>query len=462
MTETTKTMDMPGVGDNGMAAGAITLAASTSWREGFLADPKNRLARNAVTRVTVEDVAMDRSAFVANDHTFSVQVGLEGKATSQKRSGRCWLFAGLNVMRLALMQKYNLDEFEFSQSHLFFWDKLEKSNYFLENVIVTRDEPLNGRLVMWLLQDPIGDGGQWDMFINLVHKYGVVPKTSMPESFSSSNSPRMNWIVTHKLREFAGRLRDLASEGASEGALREAKEGMMEEIHRLLAIHLGEPPATIDWQFRDKDKVFHDFSGLTPQQFFREHVPYDPDDRVCLIHAPTDDKPLHRLFTVQYLGNMPEGHPVRYVNLPVDDLKKYAIASLQDGEAVWFGCDVGKHFHRDLGIMDTALYDYELVYGTGPGMDKAQRLDYGESQMTHAMVFTGVDIEDGKPVRWRVENSWGDEVGKKGYFVMSDEWFDEFMYEVAIAKRFLPPEVLAILEQDPIVLPPWDPMGSLA
>ncbi|MCH7493146.1 C1 family peptidase [bacterium] len=442
--------------------GHLSTETLAGWRQEFVGDPKSRLARNAVTRLDSSEVALDRTATVAAQHTFSVQVELEGKATAQKASGRCWLFAGLNVMRLGLMEKYDLEEFEFSQSYLFFWDKIEKSNYFLENILATPDEKIGSRLLSWLLADPVGDGGQWDMFINLVHKHGVVPQDAYPESHSSSSSRSLNWLVTTKLREFAIRLREQAAGGADMGSLREAKLGMLAEIHRILCIHLGEPPKAFDWQFRDKDKKFHDFRALTPRSFFAEHVDYDPAERVCLINAPTTDKPFGRLFTVQYLGNMPDGHSVRYVNLPIDDLKAAAVASLEDGEAVWFGCDVGKHFHRDLGVMDMDLYDFHLVYGTSPGMDKGERLNHGDSQMTHAMVLTGVDLEDGRPVRWRVENSWGEKVGKKGYFVMSDKWFTEYLYELAIAKRFLSAETLAILEQDPIVLPPWDPMGSLA
>ncbi|MBD61344.1 aminopeptidase [bacterium] len=436
--------------------------AISQFNQEFCQDPKNMLAMNAVTKNSITDVAMSRNAFVNAQHTFSHLVPLEGKATSQKSSGRCWIFAALNVMRLPLMAKHNLEEFEFSQSYMFFWDKFEKSNYFLESIIDTKEKPVDDRTVMWLFQTAISDGGQWDMFVNLINKYGVVPKDAMPESYASSNSGLMNRMILHKLREYAKQLRDLDQSGSQVSELRKLKNNQMQEIYRILCIFLGEPPKKFDWQFRDKDKKFFDFQGITPKEFMEKHVPFNINDKVCLVNAPTKDKPLNNVLTVKYLGNIVEGFPTRYLNVDIDVVKQAAAASIKDGEAVWFGCDVGKRFHRDIGVMDMDLYDYKLVIGTDTALNKGARLDYGDSAMTHAMVFTGVDIQNDQIEKWRVENSWGDKVGSKGYFIMTDKWFDEFNYEVVVDKKYVSENILDIAKQKPIELNPWDPMGSLA
>ena len=445
-----------------MQHGEITMDAIDQFNQEFCQDPKNMLAMNAVTKNSITDVAMSRSAFVNAQHTFSHLVPLEGKATSQKSSGRCWIFAALNVMRLPLMAKHNLEEFEFSQSYMFFWDKFEKSNYFLESIIDTKEKPVDDRTVMWLFQTAISDGGQWDMFVNLINKYGVVPKDAMPESYASSNSGLMNRMILHKLREYAKQLRDLDQSGGQISELRKLKSKQMQEIYRILCIFLGEPPKKFDWQFRDKDKKFFDFQDITPKEFMEKHVPFNINDKVCLVNAPTEDKPLNNVLTVKYLGNIVEGFPTRYLNVGIDVIKQAAAASIKDGEAVWFGCDVGKRFHRDIGVMDMDLYDYNLVIGTDTALDKGARLDYGDSAMTHAMVFTGVDIQNDQIDKWRVENSWGDKVGSKGYFIMTDKWFDEFNYEVVVDKKYVSEDILIITKQKPIELNPWDPMGSLA
>ncbi len=432
------------------------------WREAFAADPRNRLAMNAVTKTTLTDVAMNRAAVVRANHTFSHTV-TAGKATSQNKSGRCWMFAGLNLFRVTAAQQMNLEDFELSQSYLFFWDKLERANYFLESVLATLDEPADGRLISWLVQYPVQDGGQWDMFINLVKKYGVVPCEVMPETESSGNSHAMNDRLTNKLREGAVRLRKAHREGTPPDALRAKKTVLLEEAYRMLAIHLGEPPSEFSWQWRDKDKNFHRDGVLTPREFFNRHVSLNLDDMACLIHCPQESTPFNALYTIEYLGNVVGGHPVRYLNVPLDVLKSAAVSQVKDGKPVWFGCDVGKMFNRDLGLMDLELYDFAGIYGTPFTLTKAERLDYGASQMTHAMVFTGVDLDEAdRPRKWRVENSWGETGGEKGFMIMTDAWFDEYNYEVVVEKRYLPADVLALLDTTPTPLPPWHPMGALA
>jgi bleomycin hydrolase len=428
----------------------------------FEADPKNILAMNAVTKNEIREVALNRAAVSGVDHTYSHLIKT-GKATAQGQTGRCWIFAGLNTLRIYAMERLGLKDFELSQTYFMFWDKLEKANYFLENIIETRDEPLDGRVVMWLLSHIVPDAGQWDMFVNLVEKYGVVPKKFMPETKSSMASRQMNGRLVEKLREWARDLRVMSEGGASVGEIRTAKDCMLEEFYRMLRIHLGTPPTRFYWEWRDKDDAFHRRGWITPREFYEEYVGFDLDSMACLINAPTRDKPYNRMFTVQYLGNVVGGHGVRYLNVPIGVMKKAAADMVKDGRPVWFGADAGKASYRDLGVFDPEIYDYGTVYGTEFGLDKAERLDYGQSRMTHAMVFTGVDIDEGGgPRRWRVENSWGEEPGDKGFYTMADGWFDEYCYEVMVDKKYLSEELLKVLETEPIVLKPWDPMGALA
>ena len=441
----------------------ILLKTITEFRKSTDANPQVRLARNAAVRGDVMDLAMDWEAFRRIDHTFSDIVTGQMKVTNQKSSGRCWGFAGLNLFRIYLGRKYNLKKFEFSQNYFIFCDKLEKSNYFLENIIKTADEPLDGRLVMHLLTDPIQDGGQWHMFVNLIEKYGVLPQTEMPESFQSSQSMRMNRMITRKLRGFAKDLRAAYEKGADTEKLRVMKEDMLRTIYQMLTICLGSPPEKFEWQIRDKDKKFHRFEKLNPKQFYKEHVGLDLNDYVCLLNCPMSDKAYNEIYTVDYLGNVVEGSIIRYLNLPSKRLKEVAAASIKDDHPVWFGCDVGKYFHRNLGVMDMDIFDFELFYSTDFPMTKTDRLEFGDSQMTHAMLFTGVDLDGrGHPRKWQVENSWGEKRSDKGYDIMTDSWFDEYNYEVVVYKDYITKDEFSLYQKDPVVLPPWDPMGALA
>ena len=440
---------------------AVTPALLAACRERFAAQPGQRTLAGAVRKSGISAVALNQDVLQTMQHTFSHMVK-GGPITNQKQSGRCWMFAALNALRIPVMQNLGLEEFELSQAYQMFWDKFEKANYFLESILETLSDPVDGRLVAWLLSAPLNDGGQWDMFVNLVEKYGVVPKWVMPESHHSSESRGMNALLTAKLREDAARLRGLHAGGMELAALREEKERMLAEFYVALVTFLGEPPQSFDFEYRDKDDAFHREQGLTPLEFFRRHVGMDLREYVSVINAPTADKPYGRTFTVKYLGNVKGGRDVLYLNVESEVLRQIAMAQLMDGEAVWFGCDVGKMQDRESGVLADRVYDYASVVGMPLQMTKAERLDYGESLMTHAMVFTGVNVVDGRPNRWRVENSWGTDNGQKGYFVMSDDWFDAYMYQVVVRRSHLPEELQAALSQDPIALPPWDPMGSLA
>ena len=428
----------------------------------FNKDPKNTLALNAVTENGIAPVALSRKEVDRQNFTFSHLID-SPDATNQERSGRCWLFSGLSTLALEAMKKLNLGTFELSEIYQMFWDKVEKANYFLENIIESKEEPLNGRLVSSLLSDPVPDGGQWNMFANLVRKYGVIPKTFMPETASSNNSEPMNALLRTKLREYAKLLRQMNEQGASTTALREKKGELMEEFYKMLCINLGVPPETFYWEWRDKNGVFNRRGNITPVEFYNEYVGLDLDDFVSLINAPTRDKPFNKLYTVKYLGNMVGGRDTRYLNVDLKALKKATVDMIKGNHAVWFGCDVGKMLQTNMGAMDLSIYDYELVYGMKFQLDKAARLDYGDSEMTHAMVITGVDLDEhGNPRKWRVENSWGAAIGDKGYMYMMDEWFDEYLYEVVVRKEYLSPELLKILDTEPVVLSFWDPMGTLA
>ncbi|RKJ40511.1 aminopeptidase [Acutalibacter sp. 1XD8-33] len=441
---------------------SIEAAQLESFESDFQRDPAKRVAQLAVTSNGVNKSATDPFVQREDRHQFSVQLET-GKITNQKGSGRCWMFAALNTMRVEVMRRLNLEHFELSQNYTLFYDKLEKSNYFLETILDTLDEPTNGRLIAHLLQAPLNDGGQWDMLCNLVEKYGVVPKDAMPETACSSSTWEVTSYMTRKLREFACVLREGHAAGKTAEQLRNQKEVMLCNIYNMLCIAFGNPPKTFTLEVRDKDKKFIRDEGLTGRTFFEKYVGWDMGDYVSLINATTADKPFHRTFTVKMLGNIVEGRPVKYLNLPIEDLKAAAIRQMQDNQPVWFGCDVGKCSIREGGIMDLEALRADQLFGTEFGMNKAQRLDYGDSMMTHAMVFQGVNLdESGKPTRWRVENSWGKEAGVDGYYVMSDDWFNEYTYQVVVHKKYLTEEQRAELEQAPIELEPWDPMGSLA
>ncbi|MBM7599290.1 bleomycin hydrolase [Virgibacillus halotolerans] len=423
--------------------------------------PQNEVIKHAMMKNGIQGSIENGVSQVAMNHVFSEEIAT-GKVTNQEQSGRCWMFAALNTFTHRLNDLFNLQDFELSQNHINFWDKLEKANYFYENILETADEPLDGRLVSWILSTPQQDGGQWDMLVSLIEKYGIVPKQVMPETFHSRKSGELNGLLNAKLRADAIKLRKLHQEDESDEDLQEVKGEMLSEIYTLLAYSLGEPPKTFDFEYRDKDKIFHRETGLTPQAFYEKYVGIDLHDYVSIINAPTTDKPYGKTYTVQHLGNVIGGTPIKYLNVDMETLKGLAAKQIKDNESVWFGCDVGQDSNRKEGIMDSALYDFEKAFGFPIHMSKAERLDYNDGMLTHAMVLTGVNIVNDKPNRWKVENSWGEKVGNKGYFVMSDEWMNDYTYQVVVHKKYLSDELKKAWGQEPIVLKPWDPMGSLA
>lgn len=434
-------------------------------QKAFFADRANVVAKNAVTGQGVRAVARVPEQAAKATTIFDIEVK-QGNITDQMRSGRCWMFASLNTMRTRVMKKYNLKTFELSQSYPLYWDKAEKSNWFLENILDTLDEPTDGRLVSFLLADPVGDGGAWDMFKALVAKYGVVPKEAMPETACSKNTGDLDGYLTRYLRSCACKLREAHAGGAGVDELRQQKKSMMENVLKLLTVCLGQPPKTFEVRERDKDDKLTLTGTFTPQQFFAEAVGMNLDDYVSIVSAPTADKPFDRTYTVARLGNVVEAGGVRYLNLRPAQLKQLAIAQLKDDLPVWFGCDVDQSFLRGDGIMDLDALDIDGLFGFDiiAGFDKAQRLDYGESLMTHAMVLEGVNLDkNGNPTLWKVENSWGKDHGRDGFCALADSWFDEYVYQVIVDKKYLSEEQREIFEtMEPIELSPWDPLGALA
>ena len=428
----------------------------------YEANPKFAAMENAISHNGLLASLEKRSAAVENTPVFSLDL-TKDKVSDQKASGRCWMFAALNTFRHKMIAGFQLEDFELSQAHTFFWDKYEKSNWFLEQVLATADQELTSRKVKFLLDTPQQDGGQWDMVVSLFEKYGVVPKSVYLESISSSNSRELNQILNKLLRQDAQILRELRAKGAESSELQAKKEELLQEVFNFLAMNLGLPPRQFDFSYRDKDNHFHSESGLTPLTFYQKYVDLKLDDYVSIINAPTADKPYGRSYTVEMLGNVVGSKPVRYLNVEMDRLKELAIAQMQAGETVWFGSDVGQSSNRKAGVMAEGMHDFTASMDIRLTQDKAGRLDYSESLMTHAMVLTGVDLdENGKAKKWKVENSWGEKVGNKGYFVASDAWMDEYTYQIVVRKEFLTAAELAAYKAEPLVLAPWDPMGALA
>ncbi|MGX4763764.1 C1 family peptidase [Holzapfeliella sp. JNUCC 72] len=428
----------------------------------FAQHPSARVLQRAVMTNGINASSQNMDSQIAMDPTFSVEVET-GEVSNQKQSGRCWMFAALNTMRHPFQKEFKINGFELSQNFTFFWDKFEKANFFYENVIETSDLPLGDRKVDFLLTTPQQDGGQWDMLVALVQKYGLVPKSVMPETFSATKSAQLNKNLNLKLRRDAVELRRLMDKETPREQVEARKNEFLSEVYRMLAYALGNPPKTFDFEYRDTDKKYHRDAQLTPQSFFEKYIGWNLEDYVSVINAPTEDKPFNQAYNVELLGNVVGGREVRHLNLEIEELKRLTIAQLEAGETVWFGSDVGQSSDRQAGIMDTEIYKPDELFDVDLHMTKGDRLGYAESLMTHAMVITGVDLVEGQPTRWKVENSWGDKVGHKGYFVMSDSWFEEFTYQVVINKKFLTADQKGIYENSEAhVLAPWDPMGALA
>ncbi|TFY54500.1 hypothetical protein EVJ58_g8828, partial [Rhodofomes roseus] len=458
--------------------GSLSLANLDSWEEQVSSQPKLQLTRTVLHNSEIQSALLSRTAKVADAHVFNTQLDFKtGPVTNQKSSGRCWLFATTNVLRYNVMKKLNVDNFQLSQASgkRPYVSYLNKCNYFLELSIQHAGLPVDERIVSHTSQDLISDGGQWDMVVNVLENYGVVPQAVYPESQHSSASSPLNTLLKTKLREHSLILRSLhaslradssLSDAAVLSTLRAKKEELMKEVYTIMTATLGVPPRANDkfvWDYYDKDGKAGHWEG-TPSEFYKTFAydKYAPSDSFSLIHDPRNE--FGKLYSVDKLGNLWGGRDVLYVNTEIDDLKNAVVKLIKAGQPVFFGCDVGKFLERQDGIMDLNLFDYENAFDIKLGMSKADRLRTGESAMTHAMVISGVHLDAaGKPLRYKIENSWGDASGDKGYYLMTDAWFEQFVYQVVVPKALAPKELVKVYESgERTLLPLWDPMGALA
>ena len=432
-----------------------------SLRDSFTADETNRIAMNAVTAAGIDKVAKNYDRARLLQRRFSTIVD-NGEVTHQDRSGRCWLFSSLNVARFVAKKNMDLEHFEFSQNYAMYYDKLERVNYFLKDMacLVEAGEPEDSRLVQHLLREVMGDGGQWTMAMNVYKKYGAVPKDLFPETESSKNTGPMNNKLCELMRQAVAHMYENPEN------IDQIVKNATEAGHRILTIHLGEPPVSFDWGWTDKDDEFHRDGEITPVEFWKKYVgSADLESYVCLVDDPRKEHPKGRKIAIEHLGNVVGGDATEYLNVPNQFMKDCVRRVLvEQGIPVWFGAECGPMMDREAGAWATDLFEYDRVYGVRFDLSKEQRVRFGNSAMDHAMAFAGVDVaDDGTTTRrWRVENSWGDKIADKGYFTMSDDWFTEYVYEVAVPKALLPEEYQKALEEPAISLPAWDPMGALA
>ena len=428
--------------------------------EDYQQDSKNSLVRHAISRNAVGSVVFEPNAVSAVAPHFSVEIKTL-PVTDQKRSGHCWIFAGLNILRETIAKKCNIKNFELSQNYIALYDKIEKSNFALETCIQLCNCSPNERVFQFILNNPVSDGGQWDMFINLVKKYGVIPKEIFPETYQSSNTRETVFLVNAAIRSFASNACRLAKEGKNE-EIRPLKDKVMKKIYMMFLNAFSVPPRTFDFEYTDEKDEFHIDANLTPIQFCEKYLGDEIYQYQSIINSPTEDKPFGKTFTIDYLGNVLEGKPIHHLNIKMNRIKELIIKQLSNGDVVWFGSDVSFYLLRDYFAWDDNSFDYKSAFDIDIEFEKGAMLDFRHSAMNHAMIITGVDLKNGKPTKWKIENSWGDEVGEKGYYVMSDSWFNKFVYQAVILKKNLSQKELAASKQEPIHLYPWDPMGALA
>lgn len=426
-------------------------------KEEYLQSDVYTIARHALNNHRMSEItrANERTEYTRNNFSINIET-LE--ATNQLASGRCWIFAGLNVLREKIAKKYNIEKFELSQNYVAFYDKLEKCNYFLEKAIEFIDSDREDRAYDAILKNGIEDGGQWDMFVNIINKYGVVPKDAYPETFQSSHTAAVDNVLNTYLRKFAVEIKEFGNKNE----IKAKKEKAIGDIYKVLCSCFGVPPTSFSFEFTDKDKNYYIYKNISPKEFYEEYIDMDLNQYVSIINSPTQDKPFNKLYTVKHLGNVVEGNPIRYINLEMDRFKELIVEQLKDGELVWFGSDCGKFADFKGGIWDDLYIDRDVLLQIDTQMTKAQQLDTRESAMDHAMVITGVNLDEGTPTKWKIENSWGDKDAFKGYHVATDSWFDKYVFQAVINKKYLSEDEIEILRSKPIELELWDPMGTLA
>ena len=427
----------------------------------YISDAKNNIVRHALTQTDISSVASSKDSVIEMDFKFDIDIKTM-PVNNQKASGRCWIFAACNFMREMIAKELGVKEFKLSQSYIAFYDKLEKLNYTLNALTETINEDYDDRTVQFLVQSGIGDGGQWDMIVNIIKKYGICPKSAYVETYTSSNTRTLNSLLNAELRKFASESRKVLVEKGMK-AVEELKDSYIRRFYKALVSCYGIPPKTFDLNYVGKDEKLCKISGFTPKSFFEKYVGNKIDEYVSCINAPTKSKPFYRSFTVKYLGNVSDGKIVKHLNLPMERLKEVILEQLKDGQIVWFGSDVAGYGDRMRGVWNDKEFDFKSLLDLDLKMEKGESLDFRASAMNHAMCITGVGFdENGVPSKWKIENSWGSDRGYSGYFIMSNTWFDQYTYQAVVNKKYLTKEELAAYESEPIELKPWDPMGSLA
>ena len=433
----------------------LTLDEIAKFQQDYQQNKQNKIAELAVVNNGVQKASFNGEGIRDLNRTFSIEIPTDN-VTDQKQSGRCWLFAALNVLRHKFAKQYHTKNFTFSQSYLFFWDRIERANIFFNHILETADKPVDDRTVHFYLQAPDTDGGQWHMAISLIRKYGLVPTYAQDESFTANNTAAFNQALNMKLREDGLVLRKLAQAGKND-EIEQKRQEYLSEIYRMAVIAFGQPVQKFDLEFKDDDGNYKLDQNITPLDFFHNYFEDDLDDYVVLFNAP--DHEYDKLYAFPFEDNVEGGSPVRFLNTKIENLKEAAIKQLKDGETIWFGCDVGKQSDRQKGILAANLYETDTIFGIATQLNKKDRLQTGASGSTHAMTFVGVDVVDGKPRQWKVENSWGTKVGDKGYFVMDDKWFDEYLFKVVVKKQYLPEKLVKIAEGEATPVPCWDSMA---
>jgi len=437
-------------------SGIITPQVLEKIKQSVKDDPSTRALTNAINNSDVQQLALNRENEGLLDKYFSNRINTKG-ITDQKSSGRCWLYTGLNVIRIQVINRNEMESFELSQTYPFFWDQLEKANLFLEGIITTVDKPLDDKRVDWLLKNPIGDGGQWTGVVDVIGKYGLVPSEIMPDSKNSENTRWMSRILTTKLRGQALELRQLSKDGKKLKDLEDAKIAMLGDIYRILVLTLGEPPVEFSWRYKKASGTVTELEKYTPMSFYKDFVQVDLGGYVMLMNDPSRD--FNKLYEIDYDRHIYEGGNWKYINLPADQIKEFAKTSILDGQPMYFSCDVGKQLNKEEGTLDVNNYNFQDLFCVSLEMNKAERIQTFESGSSHGMNLVGVDLDaDQKPVKWLLENSWGASSGFQGFLIMTDNWFDEYMFRLVVNKKYVPVDVLKILETQPTLLPPWDPM----
>ena len=438
------------------AKGGISPEMLQQIQKSYQGTATDKALRNAIGNNDINKLAVNADNKNNQDTYFSHRVNGKG-ITNQKSSGRCWLFTGLNVFRAQAIAKYNMGDFQFSQNYSFFWDQLEKANLFLQGIVDTRQKPMDDKMVEWLFKNPLSDGGQFTGVSDILTKYGVVPADVMMETNSSENTGRMANLISLKLKEYALELRDMAAKGAKAADLEKKKTEMLGSVYRMLVLNLGEPPTKFTWTRKDASGKPVETKEYTPLSFFQEYIGNDLNNNyVMLMNDPSRD--YYKLYEIDYDRHAYDGKNWTYVNLPIEEIKEMAIASIKDSTMMYFSCDVGKFFNSERGLLDLNLYDYSSLMGTTFGMNKKQRIQTFSSGSSHAMTLMAVDLDaNGQPKKWMVENSWGPGANN-GHLIMTDEWFNEYMFRLVVDKKYITDKVKEVMKQTPTRLPAWDPM----